>query len=102
MGLIGDTPTDLRPSPAKRTIPQEVTDVSIYAKGQGLLAHRHIGNVSWKHNGTAPKWKLEILEAATRERPTSSLRTFSPQKGDGAVCFHELLLIALSRKSTSA
>jgi hypothetical protein len=33
MGLIGDTPTDLRPSPANRTIPQEVPNVSIYAKG---------------------------------------------------------------------
>jgi hypothetical protein len=29
------TPTDLRPSPANRTIPQEVTDVSIYDKGRG-------------------------------------------------------------------
>jgi hypothetical protein len=29
------TPTDLRPSPAKRTIPQEVTDVSIHDKGPG-------------------------------------------------------------------
>ena len=31
----GFTPTDLRPSLANRTIPQEVTNVSIYAKGPG-------------------------------------------------------------------
>src|SRR5919107_4339730 len=31
----GSTPTDLRPSPAKRTLPQEATDVSIYDKGPG-------------------------------------------------------------------
>jgi hypothetical protein len=30
---MGNTPTDLGPSPAKRTIPQEVTDVSIHDKG---------------------------------------------------------------------
>jgi hypothetical protein len=29
------TPTDLTPSPANRTIPQEVTAVSIYDKGWG-------------------------------------------------------------------
>jgi hypothetical protein len=28
------------------TIPEEVTDFSIYDKGPGLLAHRHIRNVS--------------------------------------------------------
>jgi hypothetical protein len=28
------------------TIPEEVTDFSIYEKGPGLLAHRHIRNVS--------------------------------------------------------
>jgi hypothetical protein len=34
--LDGDvTPTDLRPSLANRTIPQEVTDVSIHDKGPG-------------------------------------------------------------------
>jgi hypothetical protein len=34
--LDGDgAPTDLRPSPAKRTIPQEVPNVSIYDKGPG-------------------------------------------------------------------
>jgi hypothetical protein len=31
----GPTPTDLRPSPANRTIPQEVPNVSIYDKEPG-------------------------------------------------------------------
>jgi hypothetical protein len=39
MGLVGATPTDLRPSPAtplKFTIPQKATNVSIYDKGPGF------------------------------------------------------------------
>ena len=35
MGTTPYAPTDLRPSPAKRTIPQEVPNVSIYDKGPG-------------------------------------------------------------------
>ena len=35
--LDGDAaPTDLRPSPAKRTIPQKVPNVSIYDKRDGI------------------------------------------------------------------
>ena len=33
IGEGGSTPTDLRPSPANRTIPQEVPNVSIHDKG---------------------------------------------------------------------
>jgi hypothetical protein len=37
-----------KPFARNHTIPQKVTDVSIYDKGPGLLAHQHIRNVSWK------------------------------------------------------
>jgi hypothetical protein len=36
----GFTPTDLRPSPAKRTIPQKVPNVSIYDKGYYMILSR--------------------------------------------------------------
>jgi hypothetical protein len=45
--LDGDAaPTDLRPSPANRTIPHKSAECFYLRQGPGLLAHRHIRNVS--------------------------------------------------------
>src|SRR5215211_8746292 len=47
MGGGRSAPTDLRPSPTNLTIPHK-SYRCFYDKGPGLLAHRHVRNVSWK------------------------------------------------------
>jgi hypothetical protein len=53
----------------KPTIPQEVPNVSIYDKGPGLLAHRHVRNASRKSGRIGGRWGPRPKKAGARRAP---------------------------------
>ena len=71
--LDGDAaPTDLRPSPAKRTIPQKVPNVSIYDKRDGIPIRipAWLAPESGRDGGGAPTglWTADSNILAIRRR----------------------------------
>jgi hypothetical protein len=87
MGLIGDTPTDLRPSLANRTIPQKVTNVSIHDKGPEPSSRPESSGPMIEAD--APSTEEATLAHRVGARPTGGshgLTTDDPaQHGEGAM-----------------